>query len=788
MIDFERISGMTLPHLETLLPEMLPGGRLIGREYTCGDLSGGPGDSLKVNIDNGKWADFADTVKGGDPVSLVSAVRSCGQGEAATWLETWLGIDRPVSEFCRRKTSDTWKTMPAPAPPAAIDHPRHGHPSGTWEYRGASGELMGIVCRFDQPTPAGEKQRKEIIPYTYGTDPTGKAGWRWKSWPKPRPLYGLDRLAQHPDAPVLVCEGEKDTDAAQRLLSEVVAVITWPGGSNAVDKADFSPLKGRRVAIWPDNDEPGVKAAEAVARAVLAAGAVEVSIVEVPPAKVDGWGLADAEAEGWTREQLGGWLRNHRRKIEVDGPTDRHGTAEVKVSDDATEIETQDWPIMDQAAFHGLAGEFVQLACRSSEADPAAVLATFLVRFGVECGRAPTVYVGDTRHHTRLAAVVVGASSKARKGTSAKPVARLFSDMEWLASTSPGPFSSGEGIIYAVRDAMEKWDEKKGEMVTADPGIIDKRLFVLDEEFAGALASTKREGNTLSMVIRCAWDDGTFDPLTKTNKIRATRAHVGWVSHITIDELHRKLGESEAFNGFANRILWVCARRGRLNPFPEPMPDEELGEIRQRIAAVLEQTRGVEFFHIKWGAAARRSWSEQYYQRLTQDHPGLVGCVVNRAEAQVVRLAMLYCLLDGGTVIEEVHLNAALAFWDYCAQSARYVFHGRMEDTIAQTILEAVEKKDLTGADIHALFNNHLSKARLGEALSSLIASGRIAKMQAKGAGRPKTIYRFQPQSCEISEKRESRHPVREESRHHSLNSLNSQSDDVKAEDVEIEI
>ena len=88
MIDFERVSGMTLPHLETLLPELLPGGRLIGREYTCGDLSGGSGDSLKVNIDNGRWADFADTVKGGDPVSLVAAVRNCGQGEAATWLET----------------------------------------------------------------------------------------------------------------------------------------------------------------------------------------------------------------------------------------------------------------------------------------------------------------------------------------------------------------------------------------------------------------------------------------------------------------------------------------------------------------------------------------------------------------------------------------------------------------------------------------------------------------------------------------------------------------------------
>ena len=111
-----------------------------------------------------------------------------------------------------------------------------------------------------------------------------------------------------------------------------------------------------------------------------------------------------------------------------------------------------------------------------------------------------------------------------------------------------------------------------------------------------------------------------------------------------------------------------------------------------------------------------------------------------------------------------------------------------MEDTIAQTILEAVEKKDMAGADIHALFNNHLSKSRLGEALSSLIASGRIAKVQAKGAGRPKTIYRIEQQSCEISEKRESKHPVWGVSRLNSLNSLNSQGDDVKAEDVEIEI
>ena len=95
MIDFERINNAILPHLETLLPELLPGGRIVGGEYRCGDLTGGTGVSMGVNVDTGKWSDFADTPKGGDPVSLVAAVRRCEQGQAARWLEDWIGIDRP---------------------------------------------------------------------------------------------------------------------------------------------------------------------------------------------------------------------------------------------------------------------------------------------------------------------------------------------------------------------------------------------------------------------------------------------------------------------------------------------------------------------------------------------------------------------------------------------------------------------------------------------------------------------------------------------------------------------
>lgn len=310
-INFQSINQEALGRLPELLLELLPGGRIDGHEYRCGDLTGGPGDSMGVNLDTGRWADFADTVKGGDVVSLVAAIHRCDQGDAARWLESWLGIDRPAPAIRQPKpTTGTWTTIPAPVPPAAIHHPRHGNPSATWEYRGMAGEILGIVCRFDQPD--GEK---EVIPYTHGIDATGKAGWKWRAWPEPRPLYGLDRLAQRPDAPVLIVEGEKTADAAQRLLPAAVAV-SWPGGSNATGKADFSPLKGRRAAIWPDNDEPGRKAAEAVARAALAAGAAEVFIVDVPPGMVETWDLADAEAEGWTPGQVAEWIKSHHRKVE----------------------------------------------------------------------------------------------------------------------------------------------------------------------------------------------------------------------------------------------------------------------------------------------------------------------------------------------------------------------------------------------------------------------------------------------------------------------------------------
>ncbi len=133
-------------------------------------------------------------------------------------------------------------------------------------------------------------------------DGAGGLAWRWESWPAPRPLYGLDRLAAAPSAPVVLCEGEKSADAATKLLPGHVVVCS-PNGSKSASKADWSPLRGREVTIWPDADEAGRDYAAKAADLIRTAGAISVALLTPPAVASEGWDAADARDEGWTRNQ-----------------------------------------------------------------------------------------------------------------------------------------------------------------------------------------------------------------------------------------------------------------------------------------------------------------------------------------------------------------------------------------------------------------------------------------------------------------------------------------------------
>jgi hypothetical protein len=417
------------------------------------------------------------------------------------------------------------------------------------------------------------------------------------------------------------------------------------------------------------------------------------------------------------------------------------------------DCEWLSWPSLDEKALFGFAGEFVHLATEMSEADQAAVLLTLLTRFAIECGPRPYLMIGDTRHYARIFSVIVGATSKSRKGTSGKPILRLFDlgsailnhpDLAAIQYTtarmSPGPLSSGEGIINRVRDKSLQWNWKKGEFTVDDPGVVDKRLFILDEEFGSALSCTKRDGNTLSTTLRCAWDTGTLEPLTKTSPIKATGAHIGIITHITLEELRQKMNETEAFNGFANRFVWCCARRGKDVPFPKPMPSEDLLRLQMELMDIISNASTIE--EMRLDGQTRDLW-EPVYHNLAKDRGGILGAVTSRAEAQVLRLSMIYALLSKEPSIMPVHLEAALALWAYCEASAKFIFSGRDSNQYGRKILVALRSGPKSTTYLYKLCGGKVRARDLKNALDELIAKEKIEVTREQTKGKPKLVFRL---------------------------------------------
>jgi hypothetical protein len=266
---------------------------------------------------------------------------------------------------------------------------------------------------------------------------------------------------------------------------------------------------------------------------------------------------------------LGSLAAKHRRSAPVVADEDDNDLDSLPLP------EPPEWPMIEPEALHGLIGEIVRTLEPETEADPVGILLSTLVAFGSAVGRGPHFPVEGDNHHTNLFAVLVGESSRGRKGTSLGRTLAFFdeADPEWKEECIATGLSSGEGLIWALRDPVEAMEavKEKGkvagyESVVKDQGVTDKRRLVIEPEFAQTLKVLKREGNTLSPVIRQAWDSGALTAMTKNNFARATGTHVTILGHITRPELAKCLSDTDCFNGFANRFLWALVRRSKLLP------------------------------------------------------------------------------------------------------------------------------------------------------------------------------------------------------------------------------
>jgi hypothetical protein len=179
-------------------------------------------------------------------------------------------------------------------------------------------------------------------------------------------------------------------------------------------------------------------------------------------------------------------------------------------------------PEMASVAYYGPVGEWTNIVAPHTEANAPALLISALVAIGALIGRSPCVVLDGARHGVNLFAILVGPTSSGRKGTAVARVRRLILELdnEFERNIKSG-LASGQGIIYHVRDPKQSPDGKK----LVDAGVPDKRLLVIESELAGALRQMKGRENTLSAVIREAWDGYSLRTLTKGDPLSATEPH-----------------------------------------------------------------------------------------------------------------------------------------------------------------------------------------------------------------------------------------------------------------------
>jgi hypothetical protein len=323
--DIKDLLNATPNTAAAALAHIMPSGVLCGREFRCGDVYGTAakkGGSFSFNIDRLTGDDFSGGTglgRGLYGVFDVYVAHCHGNVREATKLaREFLKLPederpKPKIETARRqRKAGPWKAI-SPVPPEAgkPDFARMC-PDGAqfidaWAYRNATGDVLFWVGRYDT------KDDKITPVISWGHDDNPRRRWKMRGTGM-RILFGLELLAERPNAPVLVVEGEKTAMAARLLFPDWV-IVTWNGGAKNVRNTDFSPLAGRRVVFLADADLPnektglvdGTVAMRRAEERVRDVGAVETRIIILPAefaAKKDGWDLDDPMPEGWTVDRL----------------------------------------------------------------------------------------------------------------------------------------------------------------------------------------------------------------------------------------------------------------------------------------------------------------------------------------------------------------------------------------------------------------------------------------------------------------------------------------------------
>jgi len=405
-----------------------------------------------------------------------------------------------------------------------------------------------------------------------------------------------------------------------------------------------------------------------------------------------------------------------------------------------TEVDTDDEdarhdaPAPDPACLYGLVGEVARAGSDRTEANPYAIAANFMAYLSCAVGRGPYLPVGNIWHHARLFVLHVGRSGRGRKGDAVSLITRLDAALRQLNERAApqvhrGGLSSREGLVSLIHDGYRRGREEV-------PPIEDKRLWVVESEFANVLHQSRREGNSLSAALRDCWDGTSLKPATKSNRLYASHPHLALTGAITPTELLGLMTARELTNGFANRFLMIWAERHRVLPFPQATPQVTVNILADRVMRVLEFARAdqvVEHDHlrIELSPSAQALYARLYHEELNDTSGGeRITALLERRAPMLLRLAMLFALSDLQTCVEVYHVEAAMAWIRYAADSVKYIFSSPSDANEQARINESARKIEeflfargqATRREITLeCFHGHARKSHIDAALERLL-------------------------------------------------------------------
>ncbi|VTT97981.1 Hypothetical protein CGL2_11346193 : Putative uncharacterized protein OS=Leptospirillum sp. Group II '5-way CG' GN=CGL2_11346193 PE=4 SV=1: Toprim_2: DUF3987 [Gemmataceae bacterium] len=549
----------------------------------------------------------------------------------------------------------------------------------------------------------------------------------------PQALFGLNHLSSDRERPLFICEGPWDYIAADEHLRGVnsrddIDVVAAPSATTF--KPDWVKyFEGRLVYLCFDNDKAGRDGHERIRKLVAQIKVpCKLHLLQWPAGTAEGYDVRDLLTDG-------GDLVEFTKANSIEAEPGLLNNLICSTPPKPT------CPTLGEAAYNGWMGDFIRFVSPLTEATDACVLAHLLPAIGTTLGPNIAVFKGDNQP-PRINTAVVGPSATGRKGTGfvlVKQVLTLADEIFWEKQPVKG-LSSGEGLIVRVQDKVVLADSE----VPVSP--VEKRAYVLEPEFSKVLANTRRQGNTLSQIMREVYDSGNLSTLT-VNPREAWGAHISITGHITPDELKARLSSTDMVNGFANRFLWFHVVSEKRLPHSEPVSDKDMMPFAKRLqrvfqfGAALTRRTPVGKYQYKLDQPAAKFWETIYTDlQRAADRPGFIGDLLARGPSHVLRLALIYAITDLKDFITIDHLQAAMALWEYNVRSVEFLFSQKAGDSLEDKLYNLLAHGPLTMRE----FYRHIGGSKavdIHAALEQMERNGLIEQSTGengiKKAGRP---------------------------------------------------